>query len=242
MRISIFQANDIQLLDDQVLTAPGYINAWILEQRSYKKMNRTEKFWDKRAENYEKPLNSHYLNVIGKIRKYLNQSDVVLDYGCATGLVSHEIAGNVKEMHGLDISPKMAEIATTIARERKIENVNFRHGSIFDQSYEEGSLDVILTFNVLHLLEDAPAVVERFNQLLKPGGVFISMTHSLDEKTSFLGIVQFFIRKLGLVPHVKMPKISELRDLITGGGFRIVEAENLSPSPPYAYYVVAQKE
>jgi 2-polyprenyl-3-methyl-5-hydroxy-6-metoxy-1,4-benzoquinol methylase len=204
-------------------------------------MNKAENYWDKQADEFEIQLNDHYRNVLGKLQKYLSPSDLVLDYGCATGLVSHELAGRVREIHGLDISSKMIAVAKRIAAERNIDNAKFAHGTVFDDRYPDETFDVILTFNVLHLLEDAPGVVKRFNQLLKPGGVFVSMTHSLPETTSFMGVLQVFIRKLGLVPNVNMPKISELQNLISNGNFHIVEAENLSKSPPFAYYVVAKK-
>jgi ubiquinone/menaquinone biosynthesis C-methylase UbiE len=85
----------------------------------YFEMNKTIKFWDKIASNYdqeEKKDEQTYIRIIDKIRKYFKISDVVLDYGCGTGLISNLIVGNVKEIHAIDISSKMIEIAQKKSR------------------------------------------------------------------------------------------------------------------------------
>ncbi|NEW06798.1 methyltransferase domain-containing protein [Paenibacillus sp. SYP-B3998] len=55
-------------------------------------------------------------------------------------------------------------------------NINYAHSTIFDERYKKGSFDVILVFHVLHLLEDEHIVLQRINELLKPGGLLISAT------------------------------------------------------------------
>lgn len=204
-------------------------------------MSKSEIFWDRRAENYERKLNDHYLQVIERIKIHLSSDDVVLDYGCATGLVSHKLAAEVREIHGMDISMNMVKIASSIANIMGIRNAYFSQGTIFDDRLQSGSYDVILAINVLHLLEDPQSALSRMNELLKPGGLLISMTHCLPEGKSYLNTVQSLIRKLGLVPHVRMPKITALQNLITRGDFHIMETYNFSDSPPFAYYVVAKK-
>ena len=47
-------------------------------------MNKSEKFWDKTANNYdqeEKKDEQTYIKIIEKTKKYLKISDIVLDYG-----------------------------------------------------------------------------------------------------------------------------------------------------------------
>ena len=61
-----------------------------------------------------------YKKTLEITKKHLKSSDIVLDYACATGLYSIELAGNVKEIHGIDISSKMIEAAERKATEHKI--------------------------------------------------------------------------------------------------------------------------
>ena len=102
------------------------------------------------------------------------------------------------------------------------------------------SFNVILVFNVLHLLEDTEKVIQRINELLKPGGLFISETACMREKKSFLSIFLFFLSKIRVVPYIRFLKFSELESLIVNEKFQIVESRNLDQTSP-TYYVVAKK-
>ncbi|MEI6456700.1 MAG: class I SAM-dependent methyltransferase [bacterium] len=72
--------------------------------------NGTKKFWDnqaKRYDNIEIQFDPVYKDVITKTRKYLNVVNNVLDFGCATGTKTIQLADGTKHIHGLDISTEM---------------------------------------------------------------------------------------------------------------------------------------
>jgi len=138
----------------------------------------------------------------------------------------------VKKIHGIDISPKMIDAAKRKASENKIENINFIQSTIFDERFNKESFDVIIGFNILHLLQDLPAVIHRINTLLKPGGLFISVTPCLGQKKSFLSTSLAFLNKIKIVPKINFFKISDIEDLISHGHFQIVEMETLSDAIP----------
>ena len=109
-------------------------------------MNRSEKFWDRISNNYDKQADKNdqtHIRTVENIKKNLNGCDIVLDYGCATGAIANEIADSVKEVLGIDISTKMIQIAKRNADELKIENVYFSHSTIFNGKYKKNSFDVI---------------------------------------------------------------------------------------------------
>jgi 2-polyprenyl-3-methyl-5-hydroxy-6-metoxy-1,4-benzoquinol methylase len=211
-------------------------------------MNKPEKFWDRVAENYDKSESRFeliHIKVVENSKKYLNGSDIVLDYGCATGTKAFELAGHVKQIQGIDISSKMIEAAKRKAVERKIENVDFVHATIFDERYTRESFDVILAFNILHTLKDNRQAMQRIIELLKPGGLFISITPCLKEKMEFLNYLQLsfylLLIKIGLVPDILTRfKFSELEDLIANGNLQIVETENIYHNVS-GYFIVAKK-
>ena len=209
-------------------------------------MNKTEKFWDRLAGNFDQESDDSaqpYNKTIEKTKKYLNAGDIVMDYGCATGGSSLQIAGYVKEVHGVDISSKMIAAATSKAAGCNLENVEFSKTTIFDERYQQGSFDVILAFNILHLLEDTPVVLQRITQLLKPGGVMISETACLREKAlldRLIFLLLTLVTKIGIIPYVKFFSTSELEDSITKGGLRIIETDRLTNSP-MSYFIVAKK-
>lgn len=162
-------------------------------------MSRAEKFWDKTANSYEKQAIKNkkaYNETLENTKKHLNINDIVFEFGCGTGTIALELADRVQEIYATDISSKMIEIAKRKAEESKIKNVKFARSTIFDETIKKESFDVILAFNVLHLLEDPHKVMQRINELLKTGGLFISGTVCLAEKNKFWSIVAFILGKL----------------------------------------------
>lgn len=206
-------------------------------------MNKSEKFWDRIASQWDKrgnEIEQPTIMAMEKTKKYLRNSDLLLDFGCGTGSISNEIAPHVREIHAIDISSKMIEVAKRRAIEEMIENVTYAQATIFDDQFENGSINVITAFNILHLLEDTPIVIRRINELLAADGLLISATPCLGERLAFLGIFLSLLSKIGIVPYVKMLKFSELESSITDGNFQLVEAEHLDPSEP-VYFIAAKK-
>ena len=210
-------------------------------------MNKTEKFWDKVSNKFDKQSQKNDQTEIRSLeitKQHLNVSDIVLDYGCATGTMAIEIADKVKKIHGIDISRKMIDAAKRKVAERNIENIDYAQSTIFDERYKRESFDVILALNILHFIEDTKKVMTRINELLKPGGLIISVTPCLGEKKSFINILIFLLvflqTKMGIVPYIRFFRISEFEDSIANGNFQIVETESLH-STAEQYFIVAKK-
>jgi 2-polyprenyl-3-methyl-5-hydroxy-6-metoxy-1,4-benzoquinol methylase len=208
---------------------------------------KSEKMWNQLAKNWDTPgvrLGDNDLKIVEMTRKYLNPSSVVLDYGCATGSIALEIASMAKAVHGIDISSNMIEIAKSKADERNIRNIGFARATIFDKRLEKGSFDVILSLSILHLVEDSAQVMDRVNQLLKPGGIFISATPCLGERT-FLSLLMnipiFLLSRVGIIPSITFFSASSLTAAITNAGFHMIEQKDLSVRPLRECFIVARK-
>ena len=80
------------------------------------------------------------------------------------------------EIHGIDISPNMIAGAQRREDLKKTGNATFAQATIFDPALQPGSYDVVLAFATFHLLEDAESVLERIGELLRHGGMLISVT------------------------------------------------------------------
>jgi len=211
-------------------------------------MNKSEEFWDNASKNYDKTEERfEYIHRKSRenAKKYLKHSDIVLDYGCGTGTASCEFANQVNEIHAIDISSKMIEIAKEKAASSKIENVDFVQTDIFDKRYKKESFDVILAFNMLHTVPNPQNAVERIHELLKPEGLFLSVTPCLRDKMSFLLNMQIqlvrVLCKIGIIPiPIRRLKSSELDDLITSGHFYAIETEALYKGAS-SYFIAAKK-
>ncbi len=209
---------------------------------------KSEKFWDMISKKFDERssyFEQTYIKIFENARKYLNGGNIVLDCGCATGTVAIEIAGLVKEIHGIDISSRMIDAAKRKASERRIKNIDFAHATIFDERYKRESFDVILALNVLHLVEDPQKFMQRINELLKPGGLIISATGCLGERKTFFSFIIFalisLVTKIRIVPPMSFFKISELENLIVNGNFQIVKTEIFTHHPATEYFIAAKK-
>ncbi|MCP4541364.1 MAG: class I SAM-dependent methyltransferase [Chloroflexi bacterium] len=200
-------------------------------------MNVSAMFWNMLANNFDEQEGQYQqlqIKVAESAKKYLNVSDLVLDYGCATGAKAFELADQVKEIYGIDISSKMIAAAQRKAVERKVQNIDFAQATIFDTRLKKESFDVVLAFGILHLLKDPPKVIQRINELLKSGGWFVSSTACMgDDQTipTLINRILFIPSRIGVFPHVRFLKIPELEQAITRGKFQIVETETLAFDP-----------
>jgi 2-polyprenyl-3-methyl-5-hydroxy-6-metoxy-1,4-benzoquinol methylase len=212
-------------------------------------MSKLEAFWDGASKNYDK-TEERFEYIHSKSRentkKFLKGGDTVLDYGCGTGTAACLFSAFVKEIQAIDISSKMIDLAREKAAVANIENVSFAQGDIFDSQYSNESFDVILAFNMLHTVPNPQAVILRAKELLKPNGLFISVTPCLRQRMSFLVRLQIqfvsVLCKLGLIPiPIRRITSSDVESLLAVGGLQILESEEIYKDAS-SYFVVAKKQ
>lgn len=211
-------------------------------------MSKSEKFWDQSADNYDKTEERfEYIHsrTRGNTKRHLKSSDVVLDYGCGTGTTACVLSSFVKEVHAIDISSRMIEIAKGKAVADNVTNICFEQADIFDGRYKKESFDVILAFNMLHTVPDPQRVVQRTLELLKPGGAFISVTPCLGGRMSLLVSLQILLvrilLRLGIIPvPIRRLRSTDLEDLVADERFQIIDTE-LVYKGASSYFMVARK-
>ncbi len=206
-------------------------------------MKKSDRFWDWIARRYDKGAQKDEALTwaVERFAEYLEEDNTVLDYACGTGVVTDKIAADVKEVHAIDTSARMIDLARERAREREVANVHFARKTIFDEGLGKESYDVILAFNIVHLLEDARKAVQRASELLKPGGLMVSVTPCLGEAGVVLRTLLPLIGKVGILSYLRTFRISEVKDLMRDAGFQILESEVLEGTIP-SCFVVARKQ
>jgi 2-polyprenyl-3-methyl-5-hydroxy-6-metoxy-1,4-benzoquinol methylase len=207
-------------------------------------MSKSEKFWDRAAKRFEGQMNEDDKAAIVTLdltRKYLQSSDIVLDFACAAGKYALEIAPQVKEVWGIDISGEMINAAKRNATDRGIANVQFMQTEINDPRLDDETFNVVLAYNILHLVEEPPRVVAKIKELLRPNGIFISVTPCLGAggsiQTAFIKLMSL----LGFVPKIHSFKSNEVEGLITNAHFDHLETQILSDSIPNVFLVARRK-
>jgi len=202
-----------------------------------------EKFWNLMASKYAvSPISDieAYEKKIEKLKSYLSAESHVLDVGCGTGTQCRDLANNVKQVTGIDISSKLLAIAEQRKAERKIENVEFIQTTVFDERFEHGSYDVVMAFYVLHFLEDIDEVVRRIHGLLKPDGLFILETACLGEKNKITGKCVRMAGKLGFLPLINLLTTRQIEQALEQAGFSIIDKTKFSESND-EYTLIAKK-
>ena len=209
-------------------------------------MKRSEQFWDNMSGSYdEKAKDKTFKVLLEKTIKYLQQDDVVLDFGCATGLYSFEFADKVMEIHAFDTAPKMIEKAKHRAKKEKFENISFSCAGIFDDTFKSGTFEVILAFNVLLYFKDPYEVINRIFDLLKPGGILISSTACINEVRNPIALfsksIIYLLKKLRILPDIHFLRTNDLERMISDVGFKIEEASEILKLPATEYFIAANK-
>ncbi len=203
-----------------------------------------EKFWNLIAKKYAAdPIADRqaYEIKIDKLKTWMKPQMTVLDIGCATGTQCGDIADSVQKVTGIDISSKLLTIAQQRMDERGILNIEFIETSAFDDQFEPESFDVVMTFHVLHFFENLDVIVKRIHELLKPGGVFISETGCLADRSKFLVNTLKSMGAIGLLPRITMLKDQQLQESLQQNGFTIVDRTKYSQQPDNEFTYVAIK-
>lgn len=208
-----------------------------------------QQFWDKNAIRYDdsqRKSESIHRKILEKSYKYFDLQDHVLDFGCATGTLTIELAKKVKHIHGIDISPGMIGLAKKKKDASAIPSISFSPGTIFSKELTPASFDKIVSIAVIHLLEDKEDVIRRIHELLKPGGLFISVTPCFKDKMDFKNRLALtttrLMQKLGLLPlHLNRFTFTDVGNLMIAHDFKIVESERMFDGMTICF-AVAKKE
>jgi demethylmenaquinone methyltransferase/2-methoxy-6-polyprenyl-1,4-benzoquinol methylase/phosphoethanolamine N-methyltransferase len=120
----------------------------------------------------------------------IRPGEKVLDVGCGTGtlaIAASDLTGEAGEVHGVDPSPEMIEVAQRKAAGSG-RHVRFQMGVIEALPYPDNEFDLVLSSLMLHHLPDdlKQKGFAEVVRVLKPGGRFLAVDFGSDTK-SFLG-------------------------------------------------------
>lgn len=208
-------------------------------------MKPKDTFWDGIAVSYaNRPISdmAAYEQTLERVVSHLTPQARVLELGCGTGSTALRLAPHAANILATDFSAGM--IAQAEAREGA-DNVQFLRADVFDAGLDAGGFDIVMGFNLLHLIEDVPSTLARIHSLLAPGGLFISKTPCLAEpslgwKFSLLKRLIPVMQWIGKAPYVKFESIAGLDRQVEAAGFRIIETGNYPVRPPN-HFVVAER-
>lgn len=204
--------------------------------------DRDARFWNRMAQRYARtPIRDEasYRQKIEMTQSYMRPDMKVLEIGCGTGTTALIHAAHVAHLDAIDISDAMIGIAVGKAGAEGIGNVTFRQGDLASLGAEDGSYDMVLALNLLHLLSDRGSLIREAFRILRPGGLFVTSTMCLDDALGWTRILIVPGRALGLLPNLRYFTSDALRRALAGAGFSILE--DWQPGPRAALFLIAQK-
>lgn len=211
-------------------------------------MRNPDKFWDKAAEKYAKsPISdpAAYEYTLERTRSYLSPDSTALELGCGTGSTALLLADSAAHILATDYSEGMLAIARRKATAQGIDNVTFRRLAA-GEGAGDGPFDVVMAFNLLHLIEDLDGTLAQIAEHTKPGGMFISKSavksgSGFSLKFTAMMAVLPIMQAFGKAPFVRIMPAQELEAAIVAAGFTIVETGNHPKGPPAGRYIVARR-
>ncbi|WP_135506273.1 class I SAM-dependent methyltransferase [Roseovarius aestuariivivens] len=200
-------------------------------------------FWNKRAKAYAASAVGDadaYEATLTRVRAHLSPEDRVLELGCGTGTTALRLADAVAQIDAWDYAEEMIAIAEG-KPEAADAPVAFHTGGI-EAAVATGPYDVVMAFNLLHLLDDLDTALADIHGAVRPGGLFISKTFCAPERGGpllyrVIRLALPVLQLLGLAPKVVFHRVAELDAAIGRAGFEIVETGNYPEAPPRRFVV-----
>lgn len=148
----------------------------------------------------------------------------VLDLGCGSGIFTHLLSGQGFKAEGLDISPKLLELAR-----RNYPAVPFIEGDVEALPYEDESVDGLLLSGLVHHLPDPQRCASEAFRVLRKGGRFMAFDPNRANPFMYLYRDRSspLYSPLGVTPNERPVLAQEMVAVFAAAGFT-ASAEYLS--------------
>jgi len=138
------------------------------------------------------------------IRSGMKEGSHVLDYGCGPGFVTvpaAKIVGSQGVIYALDIHPFAKEIIDKKIKKHGLKNVKT---IITDNGtgLPDESIDVVLLFNVIFMIEDKEKLLAELHRILKKGGVISIVNNGLGSKFKNMQVAEESLTELFCVNNI----------------------------------------
>ena len=154
-------------------------------------MEKRKNFWDKNAGRYDRFMRrdaAAYEQMYDLLRPVVRHK-TVLELATGTGLVAKNIACSADHIEATDAS---AEMIAEARRGVQSARLHFSVQDMFHLPYLDGSFDVVIVANALHIVPEPERALREIRRVLGEGGVLIAPTFTHAEN-SFPGRIRAFL-------------------------------------------------
>jgi ubiquinone/menaquinone biosynthesis C-methylase UbiE len=190
---------------------------------------RKARFWDRAARKYAAaPIAdmAGYEATLSRVQALLSTEQSVLEIGCGTGSTAMRLAPHTRRLLATDVSGEMIAIARQKLAAKPVPQLSFAVADADAAPAAPGEFDVVLAFNLLHLVSDLSHALAAAKQALRPGGLLISKTACISEMNPLIPYLALpLMRAIGKAPHVLCFDAQGLQSAIVREGLEIVSVE-----------------
>jgi phosphatidylethanolamine/phosphatidyl-N-methylethanolamine N-methyltransferase len=197
-----------------------------------------KKFWAKFASRYDAFMDSRvtsYKTLIEKILAEIEPGWVVLEVAAGTGVIALRMAGKVKKVYAVDITPEMISQAEQKAKDLGVKNIVCSVDDAYALPFGDATFDAVVCSNALHTMREPQTALAEMRRVLKRAGILITPTlcHGQNLKSH---VISRLMALTGFPAYHRFTG-ETLTRLIEDAGFVIGKNEMIKETIPMAFIV-----
>jgi len=203
-------------------------------------MRNSQSFWDKNAGRYDRFMRKDaaaYERLYDLLRPVVRHR-TVLEPAAGTGLIAKNIVNSAAHIEATDASPEMIAEAK---RDNRSAKLHFSVQDMFRLPYADGSFDVIIVANALHIVPEPEKALSEIRRVLKDDGVLVAPTFTHADNAFFGRVKAFFMKLAGFPLHSKWTS-REYLAFLRENGWTVRKSAVLTASFPLTYAECVKRE
>ena len=203
-------------------------------------MRKSQNFWDKNAERYDRFMRKDaaaYERLYELLRPVVRHR-TVLELAAGTGLIAKNIVNSAAHIEATDASPEMIAEAK---RDNRSAKLHFSVQDMFRLPYADGSFEVVIVANALHIVPEPEKALSEIRRVLKDDGVLVAPTFTHADNAFFGKVKAFFMKLAGFPLHSKWTS-REYLAFLRENGWTVRESAVLTASFPLTYAECVKSE
>lgn len=203
-------------------------------------MRKSQSFWDKNAGRYDRFMRKDaaaYERLYELLRPVVRHR-TVLELAAGTGLIAKNIVNSAAHIEATDASPEMIAEAK---RDNRSAKLHFSVQDMFRLPYADGSFDVVIVANALHIVPEPEKALSEIRRVLKDDGVLVAPTFTHADNAFFGRVKAFFMKLAGFPLHSKWTS-REYLAFLRENGWTVRKSAVLTASFPLTYAECVKRE
>ena len=198
-----------------------------------KRRNRTREYFNKLAGKFGRSYcPGRSWQALAHLFLTLVPSIDVADLGAGEGTLSQLLAKRARKVIAVDISERMVEVGTQLAKEHGFTNLEYRLGDLEEPPIAESSIDLAVFSQALHHASSPHKAIVAARRILRPGGRLVILdllAHSFEQARDLYADLWLGFSEVQLLHLLEQTEFRESE----------VQIVSREPSSPYFQTVLA---